>query len=233
MKKLLMVLTLVVLIVSSLQQAFARELDDDEIELGRYAIPVKVGYGFNQAGAAAVNKVVERFDLENSYSFSIGYLFYSNIDSSGFGFALEYMPATEVKDSDGAVKIGLYNIYFMINPNLKSNIADTFNLYLPIHIGISVPYKEVKSEVADDVDPGMMGLYYGIGIGTTIKKSFFIELMYTFSGGFIDTYTPSKRKGDDTLFFGTNFGGLRLNVGYNFHFGKSISNKEGRFKGKE
>ena len=36
MKKLLMVLTLVVLVTSSLQQAFARELDDDEIELGRY-----------------------------------------------------------------------------------------------------------------------------------------------------------------------------------------------------
>ena len=232
MKKFLALL-LLALVMVPFSQSFAKELDDDEIELGRYAIPVKVGYGFNQAGAAGVNKVVERFDLENSYSFSIGYLFYSNIDSSGFGFALEYMPATEVKDSDGAVKIGLYNIYFMINPNLKSNVADTVNLYLPIHIGLSFPYKEVKSEVTDDIDPGMMGLYYGIGIGTTIKKNFFIELMYTFSGGFIDTYTKSKKKGDDTLFFGTNFGGFRLNIGYNFHFGKSISNKEGRFKGKE
>ena len=233
MKKNFTLLLLVAFFVAPLSHIVAKGLDDDEIEIGRYAIPVKVGYGFNQAGAAAVNKVVERFDLENSYLLSIGYLFYSNIDSSGYGFAVEYMPATEVKDSDGAVKIGLYNIYFMINPNLKSNIANTFNLYLPIHIGISVPYKEVKSEVNDDIDPGMLGLYYGIGIGTTIKKSFFIELMYTFSGGFIDTYTKSKRQGDDTLFFGTTYGGLRLNIGYNFHFGKSISNKEGRFKGKE
>ena len=233
MKKNFTLLLLVAFLVAPLSHIVAKGLDDDEIEIGRYAIPVKVGYGFNQAGAAAVNKVVERFDLENSYLLSIGYLFYSNIDSSGYGFAVEYMPATEVKDSDGAVKIGLYNIYFMINPNLKSNIANTFNLYLPIHIGISVPYKEVKSEVNDDIDPGMLGLYYGIGIGTTIKKSFFIELMYTFSGGFIDTYTKSKRQGDDTLFFGTTYGGLRLNIGYNFHFGKSISNKEGRFKGKE
>ena len=113
MKKFLAFLLLVAFVVSPLSSSFAKELDDDEIEIGRYALPVKVGYGFNQAGAAAVNKVVERFDLENSYFFSIGYLFYSNIDSSGFGFALEYMPATEVKDSDGAVKIGLYNIYFM------------------------------------------------------------------------------------------------------------------------
>lgn len=231
MKKILTVLLLVAFLVAPLSQIVAKGLDDDEIELGRHSIPVRVGYGFNQAGAAAVNKVVERFDLENSYIFSIGYLFYNNTDSSGFGFGLDYMPATEVKDSNGAVKMGLYNIYFMINPNLKSNIENTFDLYLPIHIGISVPYKDVKSEVTDDIDPGMFGLYYGIGIGTTIKKSFVIELMYTFSGGFIDT--EMKKKSDSGLFFGTNYGGFRLNVGYNFHFGKSITNKGGRFKGKE
>ncbi len=230
MKKFLAMILAFAVLALPVTPAFAKNLDDDEMEIGRHAIPIKVGYGFSQGGAAGINRdYIQRFDLEDGYIFSIGYLYYSNYDSTGIGFAVDYMPATEAKDSNGDVKVGLYNIYFTINPGLKS--GNTFDFYLPLHIGFSFPFKEVKDTVTADIDCGDFGVYYGIGLGTTIKKSFVIELMYTFSGAFIDQ--KQKKKTDDSLFFGTNYGGIRLNIGYNFHFGKTISNKEGRFSGKE
>ncbi|MBQ3834945.1 MAG: hypothetical protein II816_05475 [Elusimicrobia bacterium] len=231
MKKILALVLMFAVLALPVTPAIAKDLDDDEIEIGRNSIYVKAGYAFSQGAAAGINKRrVDHFDLENNYVLSIGYLYYNNYDSSGIGFAFDYIPATEVKKSNGDVKVGFYNIYGTINPTLKDNIANTFSLYLPIHIGLSIPYKDVKDTITDDISFGDMGFYCGIGLGTTIKKSFIIELMYTFSGAFINKDKSSNK--DDTSFFGTNYGGVRLNVGYQFHFGKKVSNK-GRFEGKE
>ena len=84
---------------------------------------------------------------------------------------------------------------------------DVFNTIYPIaQVGYGINNVDVEADTSFDVKNG---LYWGIGLGTTIKENFLVELFYSFNYGKLE-----PKGAPFTL--DTTYKALKLKVGYKF-----------------
>lgn len=188
-KSLLAVLLAVALVVP----VFAADKGDMEAD-------VKVGVVVTET--IDVDGYSEYDDMDTAFSLGADFFYY--VDSSvAIGFGIDNIFNSEIKNSDGS-KLGFTNIYAQVKPviDLENDIFS--NIYFLGQIGYGITNVD-----SDFVEVSSNGLYWGIGVGTTIKENFIAELVYS------TDYATMEIKGYGVEVDCT-YSALKLNLGYKF-----------------
>ena len=115
----------------------------------------------------------------------------------------------------GEDKISYTNIYLQAKYNFVLNNDIFNNIYPIVQLGYGIFSFDVDTKyyVPGTKIEGENGLYWAIGVGTTIKENFIVELLYSFD------YGKTKAKGGYSLYpeIDTTYKILKLNIGYKFN----------------
>jgi opacity protein-like surface antigen len=201
MKKLLAVVLLAAAMVAP---AFAAEKGSMEIngKLGVLFSPT-----INGEASFMGQTIDQDADLKSTVSLGADFFYYVD-PQIALGFGLEYVIPSEFdEDGAGSSKAGTTNLFVQAKYDIALN-NDIFNNIYPIaQVGYGINSLDI------DTDEGSMdtknGLYWGIGLGTTIKENFLVELIYAFNYGEINLEGESFTA-DATLKL------FKLKVGYKF-----------------
>lgn len=188
-KSLLAVLLAVALVVP----VFAADKGDMEAD-------VKVGVVVTET--IDVDGYSEYDDVDTAFSLGADFFYYVD-PSVAIGFGIDNIFNSEIKNSDGS-KLGFTNIYAQVKPviDLENDIFS--NIYFLGQIGYGITNVD-----SDWVEVSSNGLYWGIGVGTTIKENFIAELVYS------TDYATMEVKGYGVEVDCT-YSALKLNFGYKF-----------------
>ena len=147
------------------------------------------------------------YDYDFKTTFSLGADFFYYVDSKlAIGAGLEYVVLSEADDFDGELKYGMTNLFIQAKYDIAVQSDVINNIYPIVQLGYGI--NSVGGDASDHIDM-KNGLYWGIGLGTTIKENFIVELMYTFNYGEIDG--PGVPSSVDTT-----YKAFKLKVGYKF-----------------
>ncbi len=214
MKKSLLAILLAVALVAPV---FATEKGDMEIvgKLGLNLTP-------NVAASGDVSKkgyfrpwTFKDADVDTNMSVLIGAEFFYYLNKNvALGFGINNNFNAELKDlTVGDMKfeseIGFTNFYFAVKPKIEMQ-SEIFNsIYFVGQLGYGILRFDSDNEGDKLSEADGNGLYWGIGAGTEIYKSFIVELLYSVNQGSIKRDT----NGDTADLTYTT---LTLNVGYKF-----------------
>lgn len=144
-------------------------------------------------------------------AFSLGADFFYYVDPAiAIGFGVDHIFNSEVKDGEG--KIGYTNIYAQVKPviDLENDIFN--NIYFLGQIGYGLMYLDVSYDLDNS-----NGIYWSIGVGTTIKENFIVELLYSCAYGDMEGLEEDWLTGDiKKVTLDTTYSTIKLNVGYKF-----------------
>ena len=205
MKKLLAVVLMAVALVAP---SFAAEKGSMEID-------GKLGYAFSPSAKVKSSSVLgEDIDVDFKSTFSLGADFFYYVEQQfAIGFGLEHVFTSECEkfngDSDipgNLVKAGTTNIFIQAkyDIDLKNDIFN--NIYPLVQLGYGII--DLDGLYTEYID-AKNGLYWGIGIGTTIKQNFIVELFYSVNNGDIEIK-------DTPYSFDLTYKTFKLKVGYKF-----------------
>ncbi len=201
MKKGLLALLLAVAMVAP---AFAAEKGSMEID-------GKLGILFSPTMKIEVNGYSEDLDFNTTFSLEGDFFYYVEKDIA-VGAGLEYVFESELDKvggesvPGGLVKAGTTNLFVQAKYDIALN-NDVFNNIYPI-AQLGYGFVSVSGDMSGYLDV-KNGLYWGIGLGTTIKENFLVELIYAFNYGEINLEGESFTA-DATLKL------FKLKVGYKF-----------------
>ena len=162
------------------------------------------------------------YDYDVSQTFSVGADFFYYIDYSvAIGLGIDHIFNSKIKYGPGEPKdkIGYTNIYFQIKYNFDFDDYGYNNIYPIFQLGYGIlnsDWDTSKCPPGASVDT-TNGLYWGIGVGTTIARYLILELICSFNYGeaeFINCY-PEPDPNFECDIRGTM---LKFNVGYKFDF---------------
>ena len=194
MKKSLLAVLLVAALVLPVVPAFAA--DNGAMELD-----VKVG--FNLMSNVKVDDWAD-FDESVDPAFTAGVdFFYYVMPQLAIGAGVQYVFNSEIDKSNGT-KTGWTNLYAQAKYVFDLG-DDLFNNIYPL---VQVGYGILRLD-PDDIDIDSNGLYWGIGVGTTIKECVVLELLYSNANA-----TLGKSPHTSDLKYKT----VQLKVGYKFAF---------------
>ena len=199
MKKGLLAVLLALAIVAPV---FAAEKGSMEID-GKLGVLFSPTFKMEAAGES------ESGDFKTTFSLGADFFYYV-ANEIAVGAGLEYVVPSEADDSDGKLKYGTTNLFVQA----KYDIAienDVFNNIYPI-VQLGYGINSLSGDLADRVDM-KNGLYWGIGVGTTIKENFIVELLYAFNYGSLD---PKEIGPGVPGSIDTTYKAFRLKVGYKF-----------------
>jgi opacity protein-like surface antigen len=200
MKKLLAVVLLAVAMVAPVFAA----------EKGSMEIDGKLGVLFSptiDGEISFMGRTMEQ-DADLKSTVSLGADFFYYVDPQiALGFGLEYVIPSEFdEDGAGSSKAGTTNLFVQAKYDIALN-NDIFNNIYPI-AQLGYGFVSVSGDMSGYLDV-KNGLYWGIGLGTTIKENFLVELIYAFNYGEINLEGESVTA-DATLKL------FKLKVGYKF-----------------
>ena len=201
MKKSLLAVLLAVVLVSPV---FATDK-------GTMQLDVKAGMPVNQELKVKGDNTNINYDLDTTFSLGADFFYY--IDSNiAVGAGIDHIFETKIK-YDGGVsandKVGFTNVYLQAKYDFVLN-NDIFNSIYPIiQLGYGLLDLDFNTDFPGASWEGESGLYWAIGVGTTIKENFIVELIYSFDYGKMK-FKPSNDTYDLTYKI------LKLNVGYKF-----------------
>ncbi len=201
MRKLLAVVLLAAAMVAP---AFAAEKGSMEIN-------GKLGVLFSPTMKVEVNGYSEDLDFNTTFSLEGDFFYYVEKDIA-VGAGLEYVFESELDKAGGEsvpggfVKAGTTNLFVQAKYDIALN-NDIFNNIYPI-AQLGYGFVSVSGDMSGYLDV-KNGLYWGIGLGTTIKENFLVELIYAFNYGEINLEGESVTA-DATLKL------FKLKVGYKF-----------------
>lgn len=140
-------------------------------------------------------------------AFSLGADFFYYVDPAvAIGLGVDHIFNSEIKNSYDS-KMGFTNIYAQVKPviDLENDIFN--NIYFLGQVGYGITHVD-----SDWAEVSSNGLYWGIGVGTTIKENFIAELVYStnYATIEIDFGIGGKYELDAT------YSALKLNLGYKF-----------------
>ena len=200
MKKLLAVVLLAAAMVAP---AFAAEKGSMEIngKLGVLFSPT-----INGEASFMGQTIDQDADLKSTVSLGADFFYYVD-PQIALGFGLEYVIPSEVdEDGAGSSKVGTTNLFVQAKYDIALN-NDVFNNIYPI-AQLGYGFVSVSGDMSGYLDV-KNGLYWGIGLGTTIKENFLVELFYSF------TYGKWEPEGAPFT-IDTTYKALKLKVGYKF-----------------
>lgn len=168
---------------------------------GSMELDVKVGFNFMSNASAdyfGPGKIDEGVDP--AFTATLDFFYYV-MPELAVGAGAEYIFNSEVSKG---MKIGWTNIYAQAKYIFDLN-DDLFNNIYPL---LQIGYGMLNLD-ADNLDVDSNELYWGLGVGTTIKENFVVELLYSNAGA-------SLKYGPITP--GFKYSTLQLKVGYKFNF---------------
>jgi opacity protein-like surface antigen len=198
MKKLLSVVLLAVALVVP---AFAAEKGSMEID-------GKLGVLFSPTMKMEAGGYSQDGDFKTTFSLGADFFYYVE-EAIAVGAGLEYVVPSEADNSDGSLKYGTTNLFVQAKYDFAVENDIFNNIYPILQLGYGI--NSASGDMADVVDV-KNGLYWGIGVGTTIKENFIVELLYAFNYGKVESkgIVPMPDSID------TTYKAFRLKVGYKF-----------------
>ena len=197
MRKLLAVVLLAAAMVAP---AFAAEKGSMEID-------GKLGLLFSPTLKMEMTGYSYDYDCKTTFSLGADFFYYVEKDIA-IGAGLEYVvPSEEDESGVGAFKYGTTNLFVQAKYNIAVENDIFNNIYPLVQLGYGINSFDANiSETEADVENG---LYWGIGLGTTIKENFIVELFYSFNYGELKPKT-------EPVTVDTTYKALKLKVGYKF-----------------
>ena len=172
-------------------------------------LDLKAGIPFYYKKAHLENKDLSiTSTMERTFSFEMDCYYYIN-PKFAIGLGANHIFSSETKFMERDTNIAYTNIYIYNKYIVPLNDDTTFNnIYFIGQLG----YGLLDFNINDfgSIDAGN-GLYWGLGIGTTIKEHFILELIYSCNYGII-TAINSIEKDEYDLTYKI----LKLNLGYKF-----------------
>ena len=167
------------------------------------AMELDIKAGFNLMSNVKIDDWNYDESVDPAFTAGIDFFYYV-IPQLAIGAGVSYVFNSKIDDSGpGDPKIGWTNLYaqakyvFDLGDDLFNNIYPLFQL----------GYSMLRLDPDDLVDSN--GLYWGIGVGTTIKECVVLELLYSNSNATVkDAPFTSDLK----------YSTLQLKVGYKFSF---------------
>ncbi|MBO7431398.1 MAG: outer membrane beta-barrel protein [Elusimicrobia bacterium] len=169
------------------------------------AMELDIKAGFN----VMTNVKIDDFDTDESVdpAFSAGVdFFYYVMPELAIGAGVDYVFNSKVANS-GNLKAGWTNLYVQAKYVFETG-NDIFNNVYPL---LQIGYAILSTENLEEVDIDSNGLYWGIGVGTTIKENFVFELLYANNKA-----TLGNPHGSETA--DLKYSTLKLKIGYKFNF---------------
>ena len=164
------------------------------------AMELDIKAGFNVMG----NGDVDGHDADVDPAFTAGVdFFYYVMPQLAIGAGVQYVFNSEIDKSDG-LKIGWTNIYAQAKYVFETGNDVFNNIYPLVQLGYGILRTDADEDVVDS-----NGLYWGIGVGTTIKENFLVELLYSNNNAAFKGF-PSTHD--------FKYSALQLKVGYKFTF---------------
>ena len=174
-------------------------------EKGSMEVDGKLGVLFSPTFKMEAMGESESGDFKTTFSLGADFFYYVETNIA-IGAGLEYVVPSEADDSDGALKYGTTNLFVQAKYDFVIE-NDVFNNIYPI-VQLGYGINSISGDYADMVDM-KNGLYWGIGVGTTIKENFIVELLYAFNYGEID---PKEAP----FTADTTYKAFKLKIGYKF-----------------
>ena len=195
MKKSLLAVLLAVAIVAPVFAADEGTMDLD----------IKIGA--NLMSKVDIDKMDDTNDVDPAFTATVDYFYYV-MPQFAIGAGAEYIFNAEVKDTGGA-KIGFVNLYAQAKYVFETG-NDIFNNIYPL---IQIGYGIVSLDNVNEFEVDSNGLYWGIGVGTTIKECYMFEILYSMNNA------SFKGKGEIAgITSDVKYSTLQLKVGYKFSF---------------
>ncbi len=131
-----------------------------------------------------------------------------------FNSKLKYAP-NEPKD-----KIGYTNIYFQVKYNFDFDDDGYNNIYPIFQLGYGIMHADwdFSSEYPGASVENYNGVYWGIGVGTTIARYFIMELIYSFNYGSAEFTGCGYPNPPENFEYDISTYRLKFNVGFKFDF---------------
>ena len=143
-------------------------------------------------------------DVDPAFTAGVDFFYYV-MPQLAIGAGVSYVFNSKIDDSGpGDPKIGWTNLYAQAKYVFDLG-DDLFNNIYPL---VQVGYGILRLD-PDDIDIDSNGLYWGIGVGTTIKECVVLELLYSNANA-----TLGKSPHTSDLKYKT----VQLKVGYKFAF---------------
>lgn len=170
-------------------------------EKGSMELDIKAGV--NLMSKVDVDKMDDTNDVDPAFSATADFFYYV-MPQLAVGAGVSYVFNAKIKDAGGA-KVGFTNLYAQAKYVFDTGNDIFNNIYPLIQIGYGITNLDT-----DEMDVDSNGLYWGIGVGTTIKENFVFELLYSM------TNSTFKEKGGYGKTSDVKYSTLQMKVGYKF-----------------
>ena len=168
------------------------------------AMELDIKAGFNLMSNVKIDDWNYDESVDPAFTAGIDFFYYV-IPQLAIGAGVSYVFNSKIDDSGpGDPKIGWTNLYAQAKYVFDLG-DDLFNNIYPL---VQVGYGILRLD-PDDIDIDSNGLYWGIGVGTTIKECVVLELLYSNANA-----TLGKSPHTSDLKYKT----VQLKVGYKFAF---------------
>ncbi len=201
MKKSLLAVLLAVAIVAPVFAA----------DKGAMEIDGKIGAAF--AGKVDIDKMDGKNDVDPNFSLGADFFYYV-MPALAVGAGVEHLFNAKIKKA-GDAKLGYTNIYLQAKYDFELNNDIFNNIYPLVRVGYGITSLSDAKIDAGGVDAKMdvesNGLYWAVGVGTTIKEHFLLEVLYFMNkSSFKATAMGAKETSNVT------FSAVKVNIGYKF-----------------
>lgn len=169
------------------------------------AMELDIKAGFNLMSKVDIDKFDDTNDVDPAFTATADFFYYV-MPQLAIGAGAEYVFNAEVKDSGGA-KVGFVNLYAQAKYVFETG-NDIFNNVYPL---LQIGYGALSLDNVEEFEVDSNGLYWGIGVGTTIKECYVFELLYS------QNNATFKAKGYP-ITSDVKYSTIQLKVGYKFAF---------------
>lgn len=195
-------LAVVLLTTALVAPAFAAEKGGMEID-------GKLGVLFNTTLKAEANGISQSSDIDTTFSLGADFFYYVEKEIA-VGAGLEYVVLSELEKSNGKMKYGTTNFFVQAKYDIDIQNDIFNNIYPIVQLGYGI--NTLGGGIEDFADV-KNGIYWGIGLGTTIKENFIVELLYSFNYG---TCEPKNHVPGEPDSMDVTYKTLKLKAGYKF-----------------
>jgi opacity protein-like surface antigen len=166
------------------------------------AMELDIKAGFNLMSNAKVDDWNYDESVDPAFTAGVDFFYYV-IPQLAVGAGVQYVFNSELDKTGG--KAGWTNLY--AQAKYVFDLGDDLfnNIYPLVQIGYGI--LRMDPEEAEDSN----GIYWGIGVGTTIKENFLVELLYSNNNASVKNFTFI-----DSV--DLKYSTLQLKVGYKFVF---------------
>ena len=204
MRKMLLVVLLAMALISPV---FATDK-------GTMQLDVKAGIPLSQELKVKSDYGTFNYDMDTTLSIGADFFYY--VDSNiAVGAGIDHVFKTKI-NYDGVGpndKVGFTNIYLQAKYDFVLNNNIVNNIYPVIQVGYGISSYDFDLNI---YEPGTNfetenGLYWAIGVGTTIKEHLILEVIYSFDYGNVTAKNSYGNRNIDVTYTL-----IKLNAGFKF-----------------